>query len=132
MRNTLALIIGIVSSIALFLIIIYTLAFFDIGPSKQLLSVNFDYYSLRKIIKFIIFIIFPIISFFAGFIETFIAKSKEYIIGFISVLPILVMSYNMTLVYLFMTILVVILSMAVGVIAAKYLKEANNNTRSIE
>ena len=74
-------------------------------------------------IRYLILVIFPLPSVVSGFISSLIAKDNGIICGLISIIPLLIISYNFSFIHKTMTIIVILLSMSIGVIAARRLKQ---------
>lgn len=121
MRNLLAIIVGVITTILMLTFVIYILAYFNIGPCRQIMSSNFNYDTLRVIAKYFIFIIFPISSFVAAFVASLIANNKE-ICGIASILPLIIIAFKMPSVYLLLAVVTIILSMIAGIMTTKHIK----------
>ena len=123
MRNMLAFIIGIITTITILTVTLYVLANYNIDNSKQIFNDIINSECLPMTIRYLILVIFPLPSVVSGFISSLIAKDNGIICGLISIIPLLIISYNFSFIHKTMTIIVILLSMSIGVIAARRLKQ---------
>ena len=126
MKNIIAIIFGVTISfilLALFPVFVMT---FNIEPyasfGKGVLNNKVDISSLQSnILNIIYFFVFPIISLITGFIVGYIAKSKGYILGLLSMIPIVILFFDSSVTWLFGVIVIGVFSL-LGVVLSKKLK----------
>jgi len=125
MRNVISIISGILVSFITMAIIAFIIIKFDIMPITDFARGNFscsDFTSvLQKMMLLYITILFPLISLATGIVAGIIAKNKEYLLGFLSAIPMLSLFFEPSI-YYFLILLSVSLFIFVGIYIAKYIK----------
>lgn len=125
MKNTIAIISGVIVSLILFTFVSAFVMKYNIEPyssfGKGGIS-NSDLSALQnKIIIINYFVVFPMISLVSGCVVSYIANNKEYILGLFSIIPIVVLFVDRSVIWIFSVIVVVIFSL-LGVVLSKKLK----------
>ena len=125
MRNIIAVILGIITSFFTLLIVFFVLMKFDIGSFRTFALDKFKPDQFSAILNQLRWqwpLIFIPPSFAAGAVAALTAKKKEYLLGLLSILPILLLFFNHFLLdYLFL-IMSVFFFTIIGVKTAKLLK----------
>lgn len=126
MKNVIAIMSGVIVSLILFTLISFLVMKFNVEPYSSFGSGDFlkgDLYALQSRIVFInFFILFPLISFVAAGIVSCIAKNNEYILGVLSVIPLVVLSFDKSLVGIFGIVFVVLFA-SLGVALIRKIKK---------
>jgi len=125
MKNIIAIISGVIVSLILFALVSVLVMKFNVEPYASFGKGNFtkgDLSTLQnKIVILNYYIVLPIVSLIACCIVGYIAKSKEYILGIISIIPVVILFFDKSVTWIFSVIVVVIFSL-VGVVLSKKLK----------
>jgi len=125
MRNIIAIILGLIVSFILFSLVSILIMKLNIEPYYGFSKGNFVKNELgtiqNKVIFLNYFLIFPFVSLITCCIVTFIAKNREYIVGLCSIIPVVVLSFDSSILWLFSLLVVVGFSL-IGVTLSKKLK----------
>ena len=126
MKNIIAVISGILLSLILFALVSVFVIKFNVEPYASFGRGKFsstDFGTIQNnIIVINYFIVFPIISFITGYVVGLIAKNKEYILGLISIIPVMIVFFDKSISWTFSVIMLVALCL-LGVLLSKRLKK---------
>ena len=125
MRNTLAIILGIMVPFLCMAIIGFILVNFDIEPFSKFAKGDFREDELIKLFQEVNILyqiaLFPFISIVTGIFIGLIAKDKEYLVGYICVIPFSLLFFDFSISY-FLELVGIYLFLSIGVYLARKLK----------
>ncbi len=132
MRNTLAIISGIIVPFLCMAIIGFIIVNFNIEPFSKFAKGNFREDELVKLLQELNIlyqiVLFPFISIVTGIFAGLIAKDKEYIVGYICMIPFPLIFFDFSISY-FLELVGIYLFLSIGVYSGKRLKSEDKKQR---
>lgn len=129
MRNLIAVIAGILTSILLMSLTAFLMMRFDIKPfsdfAKGTIAKDQVFLVANKIVSLFYWIFIPVYAFCAGLVSTLFARNREYIIGLICILPLFIIFFEFSFVYAVIVFAAYAL-MSLGVLLALHLKKKSH------